>query len=326
VILRLFKNSTGIQLVIILITMFLLWIPAFTTCHAMPLPELITPAYGFVYHLLGDMPVLFTIIAMILLLGGAILLNTLLSDFGITPKNSYLTAFIYIVLMSCSVDYLTLHPVLIINILIIILLRMIFIANQKEDSLKEIFAAGILSALCSLFVFKSAGLFIAVWFFLIILRIYSWRQWAANLFGFTSVYLYVFAWYLFTDKFIIKFQLYKNVFQSLKVFHGWMSLSVYEYILLGTILFLLLIAIMNFLIEVNDKIINIRRITMVLFWLLIISAVSVILYLSNPVFDFAFILLPVSVLISLYYSSLKKSLFGEIILLLLIVSIVLCRI
>jgi hypothetical protein len=65
---------------------------------------------------------------------------------------------------------------------------------------------------------------------------------------------------------------------------------------------------------------------MVLFWLLIISAASVIFYLSNPVFDFAFILLPVSVLTSIYYASLKRSLFGEIILLLLIISIILCRV
>ncbi|MEI6851331.1 MAG: DUF6427 family protein [Bacteroidota bacterium] len=324
-ILRLFKNSIGIQLVILLLTLILLWLPAFSVSRPMPLPELITPAYMFLYNLLYNLPVLYTAIAIILLAAGAFLLNTLLSDFGILPKNSYLTAFLYIVLMSCSSNYLTLHPVLFVNILIILLLRMIFVANQKEDSLKEIFAAGILAALCSLFVFKSVGLFVAVWFFLVILRIYSWRQWAVNLFGFASVYLYLFAWYLFADKLLEKVHLYRNVFQSQHVFHGMPSLSVYEYIMLGIILFLLLIAAVNFLFDVSEKIINIRRITMVLFWLLIISAASVIFYLTKPVFDFAFILLPMSVLTSLYYNSLKRSLFAEIILLLLIVSIVLCR-
>jgi hypothetical protein len=272
------------------------------------------------------MPAVFTALAMIFVFGGAILLNTLLTDFGITPKNSYLPAFIYIVLMSCSVDYLTLHPVLIVNIFIILLLRMIFMANLKEDSLKEVFAAGIFAALCSLFVFKSAGLLLAVWFFLIILRIYSWRQWAVNLFGFLSVYLYVFAWHLFADNFTEKLQLYKTVFRSFRLFHWTLGMSVFEYILMGIILFLLLVSVVNFLLDVNEKIINIRRITMVLFWLLIISIVSVMFYLINPVFDFAFLLLPVSLLISLYFVSLKRSLFAEIILLLLIVSIILCRV
>ena len=150
--------------------MLLLWFPAFGRITPMPLPELITPAYEFLYNLLGNLPVLYTIIAIILVFGVALLLNGLLADYGITPRNNYLTAFIYIVMMSCSPAYLTLHPVLVINILIIFLLRMVFIANQKDDALKEIFAAGIFAALSSLFVFKSAGLLIGVWLFLVILR------------------------------------------------------------------------------------------------------------------------------------------------------------
>jgi hypothetical protein len=203
---------------------------------------------------------------------------------------------------------------------------MVFIANQKEDSLKEIFAAGLLMALCSLFVFKSAGLIFAVWLFLIILRIYTWRQWAANLFGFVSVYLYVFAWYLFTDKLTVKLQLYRTVLHSIKLVHTALHLSVYEYILLALILFLLLNSVVNFLFNVNEKLINIRRISLVLLWLLIVSLVSALFYISNFRFDFAYLLLPISIMASLYYSSLKKSLFGEIILLLIIVSIFLCRV
>ena len=324
--LRLFKNGSGIQLVILLITMIFLWYPAMSKSYPMPLPELITPAYSFFYNLLSDNPVSYTLIAILLLAAGAILLNVLLSDFGITPKNSWLTAFVYILVMSCSQNYLTLHPVLIINILIIIALRMVFIANQKEDSLKEIFAAGLLMALCSLFVFKSAGLIFAVWLFLIILRIYTWRQWAANLFGFVSVYLYVFAWYLFTDKLTVKLQLYRTVLHSIKLVHTALHLSVYEYILLALILFLLLNSVVNFLFNVNEKLINIRRISLVLLWLLIVSLVSALFYISNFRFDFAYLLLPISIMASLYYSSLKKSLFGEIILLLIIVSIFLCRV
>jgi hypothetical protein len=304
----------------------LLWFPAFNKSYAMPLPELITPAYEFVYHLLSDLQVLFTITALLLIMLGAFLLNTLLYDFGLTPKNSYLTAFVYIVLMSCSTKYLTLHPVLIINIFIIIFLRMIFVANLKEDSLKEIFAAGTLSALCSLFVFKSAGLFVAVWFFLVILRIYSWRQWAANIFGFATVYLYVFAWYLFTDKFIEKFQLYRTVIKSIRLLHHAQQFSVYEYILFALILFMLLISAVNFMLSVNEKLINIRRISLVLLWLLIISIASTLFYLSNLVFDFSYILLPVSIMVALYYSDLKRSLFGGILFMLLIISIILCRV
>jgi hypothetical protein len=308
-----------------MITLVLLWIPAIFSGRPMPSPELITPAYGFLYHLLSDLPTWYTVIAMILLLGEALLLNKLLSDFGITPKNSYLTAFVYIVLMSCLTDYLTLHPVLCVNILIIIMLRMVFIANQKEDSLKEIFSAGILTALCSLFVFKSAGLLLGVWLFLFFMRIYSWRPWAVNLIGFISVYLYVFVWYLTVDKTIEKFQLYRSVFQSIKLVRSAPQFSVYEYILFALLLFLLLISAVNFFSSVGEKLINIRRISLVLLWLLIVSVISTVCYISNLRFDLAYILLPLSVMVAMYYTNIKRYLFAEIVLLLLIISIVICR-
>jgi hypothetical protein len=303
-----------------------MWLPAFSRSYPMPMPELITPAYGFIWNVLNFSPVWFTIIAMILVFCEAVLLNNLLSDSGLTPKNSYFTAFVYIVLMSCSTNYLTLHPVLLVNILIIFLLRMIFIANQKDDSLKEIFSAGILTALCSLFIFKSAGLLMAIWFFLMLLRVYNWRLWTVNLFGFLTVYLYVFSWYLFTDQLIIKLRLYKTVLQSVHLVSWSLHLSVYEYILMFLILFILFISVVNFLFNVNEKLISLRRISMVLLWLLIISIISVSIYITNPVFDFAYLLLPVSILATLYYSNIKKSFFGEVLILLLIIMVFLCRI
>jgi len=305
--------------------MVLLWLPAFSNSFAMPEPELITPAYGFTFNLLNSSPVWIILIAMSLVLGGALLLNTLLSDFGLLPRNSWLAAFIYIILMSCSTQYLTLHPVLFINILIMLLLRMIFIANQKEDSLKEIFAAGIFAALTSLFAFKSSGLLLAVWLFLILLRIYSWRQWVANLFGFLTVYLYVFSWYLFTDQLKVKLLLYKTVFRSLHWFQWSVHLSVYEYILLGIILFLLLISTVSFLFNVTEKLISIRRISLVLLWFLLISMASALFYITNPIFDFTYILLPATIMATMYFTNVKKSFFAEMMIIFMLVAIVLCR-
>jgi hypothetical protein len=325
VFIRIFKGSPGVQFIILVITMALLWLPAFRHSYPMPLPELIAPAYGFTYNLLSNSPVWYTIIAMVLVLGGSVLLNMLLSDFGLTPKNSWLVSFVYIVFMSCSTNYLTLHPVLIINIIIMVMLRMIFIANHKEDSLKETFASGLLVALCSLFIFKSAGLLLGVWFFLVVLRVYSWRQWLTNLVGFITVYIYVFAWYLLTGQVTLKLQLYRSVLYSIRLFHWSLHLSVYEYILFGLFLFLMLVSVVNLLYNVSDKLINLRRISMVLFWLLIISQASALLYLTNPLFDFAFILFPASIVATLYFYNLKKTFFGEMMIVLILAGIVLSR-
>lgn len=257
---------------------------------------------------------------------GAVLLKTLLMDTGLIHKNSYLISFVYIVLMSSSNYYLTLHPALFTNIFVIILLRMIFIANQKNDSLKETFTAGLMAALCSLFIFKSAGLLISVWFFLIIIRVYSWRQFAVNLIGFITVYIYLFSLFLFSDQLLTKTALYSSVLRSIQPVHIVNQLSIYQYFLLGFILFLLVISIINFLFNVSDRLIYIRRVSLVLLWLFITTTIFTIFYTYNIVFDLVFLALPVTILIALYLSATKRSFFGELMLLLIIVSIFLCRI
>ena len=292
----------------------------------MPAPELLTPVYGFSYNLFIASPVWNTGIALALLLAGALYLNFLLSNFGLTPKKSYFTAFIYIVLMSCSTHYLTLHPVLIGNIVIMMLLKKVFIANQKEDALKEIFAAGIFAAIASLVDVKSAGLLVAIWFFLIILRVFNGRQWAVSIIGFGVVYLYLFSYYLFTDQLLSKVSLYRTVLSSIEMVKISVHLTVYEYILIGLLLTALLFSMVNFLFTVSEKLISIRRISMILLWFLFASIASVLSYLTNPVFDFAFLLLPISIMMALYFSNIKRSLLGEILLLLILISIYIIRI
>ena len=187
---RIFKENVIIQLIVVVVTAIFLWSNAFMHNVAMPTPDAVSPLYHTVFLLLKDAPLVATILAFALLIGEALLLNSLLSDFGIFQKNSYQTAFWYIILMSSSKDLLTLHPLLFVNLFVIIILLMIFRATSKDESYKEVFTAGLFIALSSLFFFKATGLILAFWIFLIILQIYTWREWLIVLIGFAAVYVY----------------------------------------------------------------------------------------------------------------------------------------
>ncbi len=326
---RIFKENVIIQLIVVVLTAILLWSNAFVHNIAMPTPDAVSPLYHAVFLLLKDAPLVATILAFALLIGEALLLNSLLSDFGIFQKNSYQTAFWYIILMSSSKDLLTLHPLLFVNLFAIIILLMIFRSTSKDESYKEVFTAGLFIALSSLFFFKATGLIVAIWIFLIILQIYTWREWLIVLIGFSAVYIYLFTYYLYFDDVVAKFALYKQFFQQSSIiphFSEFSLLSAYRIFTSCVISFLVLISFGKIILIINDKIVHVRKMTLILIWFFLISALISVLFSYKHFSDFYIVLMPMAILISYYYYNIKRFLFSEILLLLLLIGIVLEKI
>ncbi|MEI6124784.1 MAG: DUF6427 family protein [Bacteroidota bacterium] len=325
---RIFNGSTILQLLVVFITAILLWTPAFAHSVPMQLNDMVSPFYSSIYNLFKDSPLLYTFIAFILLLGESFLLNNLIENYGLSPKNSYQTAFWYIILMSSFRDQLTLHPQLFVNLLIILVLLMIFRTATKEECYKEIFLAGFLIALSSLFFFKSVGIFVAFWIFLVVLQIYTWREWVILLIGFCSVYLYLFTYYLYFDNVFVAISTYRHFFQTLSLLPNFQQISLlplFTKITIALISFLSAISIIKILFIINEKIVYIRKNTLILIWLSVISLITTLFLNSEQLSNFYFLSFPLSILISYYYSSVKKLIFSEFLFILLIVSLVFQR-
>ncbi len=326
---KIFNGNIFLQLAVIFITAFLLWATAFSNSIPMPLPDSVSPLYNFMYNWLHNSPLLYTIIAFILVLGEAFLLNNLLTEYGISPKNSFQTAFWYVILMSFFRGELTLHPVIFVNLCIIVVLLMIFRATSREECYKEVFTSGFFIALASLFLFKSMGLLVAFWIFLIVLQVYSWREWLIILIGICSVYLYMYAYYLYFGDIAAKIIEYKHYFQNISFLpqiSDFKLQSVYTNISIIIILLLSVISFVKILIIVSEKIIYIRRMTLILIWLFVIIIGISVFINSRHLDDYYLALLPLSVLISYYYFNIKRLVFSEIFFLMLIASLILQRI
>ena len=282
--------------------------------------------YNFVYYHLENMPFLYTIIAFTLLMVEAILLNNILAEYKITPKTSYMTAFLYILLMSSTPLMLTLHPFLISNGFIILLLTMLLRIKTKEESYKEIFICGLFAGISSLFYFKSAGLILIVWIFLLIFHTFSWREWIISVIGLATVYIYLFTYFLLSDQLSMVVYQYRNVFNVFNLGRYSLSFSVFQYITSAIIGMLLLVSFTKMFVISREKIIYVRKVFNVIFWLFLLNSLSMLFLITNFIYEFSYLLLPITILTSYYYLSLKKVLFGEIMMWLLITSIVLQKI
>jgi len=323
---RIFKYHPNVQLAVLFLTAAVLWLPAFIKGYPMYEPIELSFGYNFLYRNLFDASLLSTIIAFVLLLGEAVLLNATLADFKIIPKNSYFTAFFYVLMMSFTPAMLTLHPLLIVNALTILLLLMLFKIKTKEESYKEIFLCGLITGICSLFYFKSAGLIIIVWIFLLVFHSFSWRELLISIMGLVTVFLYLFAYFLLTDQLSAVFTQFQHVFSVINFGRSPWTYSVYEYLTTAIIAVLFLVSSVKMFLITREKVIYVRKIFNVIFWLFVLNTLSMLFLVNNFIYEFSYMLLPLSILVSYYYLNLKKILFGEIVLFLLIVSIILQKI
>ena len=323
---RIFKYHTNLQIVFVFLVAVVLWFPAFIKGYPMYQPFDLSFGYNMLYRHLNGAPLIYTSIAFVLLMAEAILLNEMLAEYKITPKNSYITAFFYILLMSSTPAMLTLHPFIIVNALIILLLLILFKIKTKEEGYKEIFLCGLLAGISSMFYFKSAGLIIIVWVFLLLFHSFSWREWFISILGIVTIFIYLFAYFLFTDQLSAVFKEYQNVFSVINFGRGLWTVSVYQYITTAIIAVLFLVSAVKMFLISLEKIIYVRKAFYVIFWLFVLNAFSMLFFVNNFIYEFSYTLLPLSILVSYYYLNLKKILFGEIVLSLLIASIILQKI
>lgn len=292
----------------------------------MPFPGSLSFTGIFIFKWINHNTYLYISLAIALLLMGGMLLMLTLREFNLMPKNSLLPFFIYVVLMSCVPDYLTFHPVLLTNIIFILVLLFLFKAGNSGESLKEIFVSGLLIALASLFLFKSAGMILLLLFFLLIHRNFGWRHWLVGLIGFACVYVYLFSWFLMTGQVLEKLAIYKVILQSI----GMISLKInlqWQFLVLIILVFILSLAsLIHFLIHISDKVIHIRRNSMVILWFFLTSLVVTTVYIVNIFYDIAFLVLPVTILISIYFNSLRKMVWAELLFFALMAMIVIIKI
>ncbi|MCK9611292.1 MAG: hypothetical protein PHR81_00785 [Bacteroidales bacterium] len=291
----------------------------------MPEPTNVEPGYKL-FYLLHGLPLLYTIIAFLILLSESILINNLFSENNVLLKNSYLTAFLYILFMSSTPAALTLHPVLIINGLIILILHMLFGLKSKNSGIKEIFIAGMLIGISSLFFIKSCGLLLFVWIYLIIFQIYSWREWVVSILGFITVYLYLFTYYFLTEQINDVVLEYKIWFENHNLLLSLPKLSVYQYVTSIALTIFSLLAIFKIIFSAGQKLIYPRKMTYSILWLYILTFISSFFIAETIVFDFSYVLMPLSIITSYKYQNTKKVLFGEILLWGMIISVVLQKI
>ena len=268
-----FRKSYLFQYVVLVLLTGIFWIKAFI--H----PELpdaepdtyLNPAYAVLINLIGSNALIGVIFAFILVLIEAFLFNFILIKNELVPKNTLIPAVVYIILSSHSASLLHLHPALIANLFIIIILFNLFQVYAEEDAYGKIFNSGFLTAVASFFYFPVFYFIVFIWFTFIVYRLYKWRDWLIPFTGLITAYIFLFTYYLWSDELFLALDAYSNYYSILAFYPLYNEFSLFEWMITGIILLFFLWSFFWLLGDIQEKTIIIRKRYWTIFWLLFVS-------------------------------------------------------
>ena len=321
---KVFRSDFSFQILIIALLAVLLWLNGFLHPIPMPSSDAIMPFYDLIKNVLGNISWLITSIGLILVLAEAVLLNLILTNHDMAPRNSALPAILYLMLMSWSPSVLTLHPALFVNAFLIIFLYYFLKVHEQKDAFKEVFSATLTLSLATFFDLPIFILFLLVWIGFMVYRTFTWREWVISVIGFFVPLLFAAVYYFLIGNLSTVIAEYVKFFRYVPHFNyhfNWITAAYFSaFILLSSW------SILNIINVFKEKIITIRKNFTIMIWFFII-AIPIILFSGNDFeYQSTILAIPAATIMAFYFSMVKKLRFLEILFACMALALILLRI
>ncbi len=245
------------------------------------------------------------LIAFVLLLLQAFLLNYFLVRHAMLPKNSMLAALVFVLLMSLFPDLLNLTPLICAGIFIVLSFNSIMNTYGSPDPTRHVFSAALLIALASLFYLPALLMFLLLLLSFALFGTFSLRMIFVGFSGIAAVYLYLFLYYFMIDDLAGRYCLYEQFFMDFPVWE--ISYSWTQYLVFGLFSMLFMFAFFQVLSSLNEWNIMIRKKMLLGIWFLVLAIGSMAYGGENPALALQFAVLPGTLLISSFFLNRRKT-------------------
>jgi hypothetical protein len=311
-ILNTFKNSQPLAFVLVPVFLAVAWISAsfgestFLVSNPMPLYQVIFSFFS------GLPPWAGGLFGFLLTTSQVLHLNYIVQKHEVLYKNSYLPALFYVLFIAIIPQFLTLHPVLLANSLLLFVLDKFFKIYKSPASMSLAFDSCFIIGLTTLIYLPALSFFLVFALSILILKTFSWRDLLVGLIGLSLPFFFTFIYYFWTDNlaaFSDKFFL-RNIRQLWDT--KGLVLQGYRITLAVTSLIFILTLIrirQNFYKNVT----RIRNYQQVIFIFLGVALLSLIFSAGSvAVYRFSILVIPLSVMISYYFLAAKKKWWTEV--------------
>ncbi|WP_164126341.1 DUF6427 family protein [Sphingobacterium luzhongxinii] len=284
-------------------------------------PVFLEPAANNLFGIeigLGLVPVSNVLLTLALTLLQAFLLNRVVNHFNFLGKPNFLTALLFMTLVSLFLPFLVLSPTLICNFITIWMMSKLFNIYKQADVKGLMFDLGMIVGLGSLIYFPFIVMFLLLWIALIIFRPFIWREWVTPLLGFSIIYFLLGVIYYLFDR----FDEFKAIFSPFtNPLPNTLHVDYHDYLVVAPII----IGLIFFLFVLRDQyfksIVHIRKSFQLLFYMLLLIVGSFYLNEKININHFLLCAPPLAIYLAYYFSFAKNKWIYESLYLIIIATI-----
>lgn len=265
------------------------------------------PFYGLFFYLIHpDVTWAYSLMGLLLIVSQAIHLNWVMNRHEVLFKNSFLPALMYVLFSCCIPPFVSFHPVLVINTILIFVIDKMFSLFKNESPLAPEYDACFLISISTLFYFPAIAFMLFFMAGLLILRPFSWRDWMVGVLGFLTPIFFVLVYYFLTDN----LELFRQMAFSSGITK---EFNLKNAIPPGYLLTLSCIIVLSFLsfwkIRENfyKNVARTRNFQQLIFLLIIIGISVIIVTPGSSIYRFSILSIPVSTLLAYYFLVAKKT-------------------
>ncbi len=321
-ILGILKSNRAVNFILIPLMAVLFWMKSILEPHPYPFYRgetanlLFSPVYGFV----KDSPLLQHIVSLVMLVFIAFLVLQINNRYNFIRIRTMLPAPLFIIMVSGFTGVHAFHPVYPASVFVLMAIYRLFSAFDKTKSYSAAFDTGLLLGIASLFYFNASILFPA--FFLgigILTREFQWREFALNFTGFLLPFVFAFSYTFFTDQFLELLKTFElNILTSNNHFRANVPLQIFS----GYLVFLVFLGSIKIIQQYDSKKESTRKFFTVFFLTFIFPLLSFIFIPATSQEMLVIMAIPVTFLVSNFFTFLKSRFWGELLFYLLLIFVI----
>lgn len=238
----------------------------------------------------------------------AFYLNRVVNHFNLLGKPNFLTALMFMTLVSVFIPFLVLSPTLICNFITIWMLHKLFNIYKHSDVKGIMFDLGLLIALGSLIYFPFIVMLFLIWASLVIFRPFAWREWVTPLLGVIVVYFLLAVAYFWLERMDEFYQIFIPFSYA---FPTRLNMDMHDFFVLIPIV----VALVGFLFILKDNffksVVQVRKSFQLLFVMLILIFASFYLNIDKSVNHFLLTIPAISIYLAYFFTYAKLRWFYE---------------
>jgi hypothetical protein len=214
---------------------------------------------------------------------------------------------------------LELHPILFSNLFLLFALSKMMNSYRKDIAFSQVFDAGLLISIATLFYFPCIVFFPMIGVALIIFRPFLWREWVISFIGVLVPYIFVITYYFW--KGTLDYLFYDKMFYPIISKKVTEDLPGSFYFLLATGWLIVLLAFGSLFKGIEGGSQKTKKSLILMVWYFAFAALSVFLAPQITTKYFSLLTIPLSVICANYYLKMKKELLGELLFLVFFIAI-----